>query len=276
MSDAPARAVLQIPIGSLVPHGNQPRTQFDPEPLAELACSIAEHGILQPLLVVRVDDRESPGVTRYRIVAGERRWRAATMAGLSHVPALVLGIDAGREREVALVENLQRVDLHPLELAQAYEGIIRQTGITHEHLAQRLGKSRVTITNTMRLLGLGLSAQRALIAGEITEGHARALLGLSGDVQDATLAQVLTRDLTVRRTEALVRRQSRARPMPPAPQEPEDLAILGRALQAVLGTRVAITGTADAGKLVIEYASREELERLCLQIGGDDLARELG
>jgi ParB family chromosome partitioning protein len=147
--------------------------------------------------------------------------------------------------------------------------------MTHEHLAQRLGKSRVTITNTMRLLDLGLPAQHALIAGQITEGHARALLGLSGEAQDVALAQVLARDLTVRRTEALVRHRSRARSVRSARQESEDLALLSHALQAVLGARVTISGTSNAGKLVIEYASREELERLCLQIGGDELAREL-
>jgi ParB family chromosome partitioning protein len=134
----------------------------------------------------------------------------------------------------------------------------------------------VTITNTLRLLDLGLASQRALMAGRITEGHARALLGLTGSAQDAALTEVLARDLTVRRTEALVRHHARTRPRQTTPRASEDLAALSHALQAILGTKVAIAGTEDAGRLVIEYASREELERLCLQIGGDDLARELG
>lgn len=277
MAERPARLLIEAPIHELQPDPRQPRRQFDEEPLRELARSIARHGVLQPLLVTpiaRGDGTQSP---RYRIVAGERRWRAALLARQHSVPALVLQVTDGQGSEVALIENLHRSDLQPLELAQALETLLRQEQITQEELAQRLGKSRVAITNTLRLLHLGYAAQRALAAGRVSEGHARALLGVSGAAQEQALSEVLTRDLTVRQTEALVRRLSAAQPprrhAPPAGQ---DLDYVAEALRRALCARVTLDGSEDAGRVVIEYHSREELERLCAQIGGEAFADALG
>ena len=267
------RCLLELAIGDLMPTSDQPRKRFDEESLAALATSVATYGILQPLLVTRCCERDTP--PRYRIVAGERRWRAATMAKLASVPALLIGADEQANREVSLVENLHRADLQPLELAQAYQGIINATGCTQDELAARLGKSRVSITNTLRLLGLGYAAQQALATSRLTEGHARALLALSGATQDAALQHVLLRALSVRQTEALTRRMLASRRQPKGQSEPADLHALVDALRWSVGAPITIAGTADSGKIVLEYHSREELERLCERLGGADLVDEL-
>lgn len=211
---------------------------------------------------------------RYRIVAGERRWRAATLAGLLTVPALLIGVDEQRGREVAIVENIHRTDLRPLELAQAIEAILRSTGITQDELARRLGKSRVSITNTLRLLGLAYASQQALATGRISEGHARALLALNGSAQEDAVRVVVAKQLSVRQTEALVRRLAgrRTRRLGVFSAEPDFLA---DALREVLGAPVHVHGTTEAGRISIDYHSREELERLCERIGGGELAEKL-
>ncbi|HWE60379.1 MAG TPA: ParB/RepB/Spo0J family partition protein [Chloroflexota bacterium] len=279
MPERPARLLIEASLQDLLPDPRQPRRHFDEEPLQELARSIARYGVLQPLLVTPLQDATmqsgSPGA-RFRIVAGERRWRAALRAGLRSVPALVLQVDGSRGREVALIENLHRSDLRPLELAQALETIIRQQQLTQEELAQRLGKSRVAITNTLRLLHLGYLAQQALSTGRISEGHARALLGVNGVAQEQALAETLARDLTVRQTEALVRRRAGARLPRRACPESADLRYVADALRQVLCTRVLLEGSEQSGRMVIEYHSHEELERLCQQIGGAAFADALG
>lgn len=267
------RHLIEVPIGGLLPDPEQPRRLFEEAPLAELAHSIARHGVLQPLLVTPL---EGAGSARYRIVAGERRWRAATLAGVATVPAIVLHLAPGAGPEMALVENIQRSDLTPLELAQAYDALIRRDGLTQEELARRLGKSRVAITNTLRLLGLGYAAHRALASGMISEGHGRALLGAAGAAQERALTEVIERSLTVRQTEALVRRAARgSSPRRRVPAH-AGLAQLEEALRRVLGTRVSVEGSDASGRIVIEYHSREELERLSERIGGDDLTAMLG
>lgn len=277
----PARAtrlLIDAPIQDLAPDPRQPRRHFDEEALRDLARSIARYGVLQPLLVTQIKSTGAAQASRqprYRIVAGERRWRAALLARQRSVPALVLQVDDGLGREVALIENLHRSDLQPLELAQALETLLRLEDITQEELAQRLGKSRVAITNTLRLLHLGYPAQQALGAGRISEGHARALLGVSGAAQEQALAEVLGRDLTVRQTEALVRRLGEAQPARRAAAVRHDLGYLADALRRALCTRVSVEGSEEAGRMVIEYHSREELERLCLQIGGATFAEAL-
>ncbi|MDB5075677.1 MAG: parB [Chloroflexi bacterium] len=268
-----ARELLEVSIGDLLPTKDQPRQRFDPQPLAELAASIAIHGVLQPLLVTRLPGTGRP--PRYRIIAGERRWRAATMAGVTVVPALLIGVDEEGGREIALIENLHRSELHPLELAQAFDAILRGSGITQDELARRLGKSRVSITNTLRLLGLGYRAQQALSAGQITEGHARALLGLTGGAQEDALGHVLSRELSVRQAEALVRKHAARRSHRQSSSERTDMRLLSDALQTVLGAPVSVLGTEDNGRILIDYNSREELERLCERIGGGALADEL-
>jgi ParB family chromosome partitioning protein len=276
----PAKAVrhlIEAPIHDLQPDPRQPRRHFDEEPLHELARSIARYGVLQPLLVTPIHGGHGPSHgPRYRIVAGERRWRAALLACRRTVPALVLQVDDGRGREVALIENLHRSDLQPLELAQALETLLQLQGLTQEELAQRLGKSRVAITNTLRLLHLGYAAQQALGTGRISEGHARALLGLNGASQEQALAEVLARDLTVRQTEALVRRLGAARPAHRPPTNNSDLSYVADALRRALCAKVSLEGSEEAGRVVIEYHSREELERLCQQLGGAAFANALG
>jgi ParB family chromosome partitioning protein len=197
------------------------------------------------------------------------------MAGITKVPALLIGVDEEGSREIALIENLHRSELRPLELAQAFDALLRSSGITQDELARRLGKSRVSITNTLRLLGLGYVAQQALSAGHISEGHARALLGLTGAVQDEALGQVIGRDLSVRQAEALVRKLSTRRAFRPPSAEPVDMRFLSEAFRTVLGAPVEVMGSQDNGKILIEYNSREELERLCEHIGGAALADEL-
>jgi len=274
------RIVFEVPLGALRPNPSQPRQRFAADTLAELAASIAQHGILQPLLVTRlVDEGDTAGEAgpevRYRIVAGERRWRAALLAGLVTVPVLLLSVSPAAEREIALIENLHRTDLQPLELAQALEAILRQSGMTQEELAQRLGKSRVTVTNTLRLLGLGYAAQQALAASRISEGHGRALLGLHGAAQEQALHTVLAHDLTVRQTETLVRRLAETRHPPATSPQRDQWQVLADALRRTLGTKVEVSGNEQAGRIVIEYHSREELERLCTHLGGEDLANDL-
>jgi ParB family chromosome partitioning protein len=267
-----SRQLLEIPIGDLAPTPGQPRQRFDEEELAELAASIAQHGVLQPLLVTRTGGEGPAG--RYRIVAGERRWRAATIARLPVVPALLIGDDEEVNREIALIENIHRTDLQPLELAHALDAILRSTRITQDELARRLGKSRVSITNTLRLLGLGYAAQQALASERIAEGHARALLAVTGSTQDVALHQVTLLGLSVRQTEALVRRLGAKRSAARA-AVPGGLEALSDALRSVLQTPVTLYGSSDTGRITIEYHSREELERLCERIGGAELADEL-
>ncbi len=267
------RILLDLAIGDLMPASEQPRKRFDEEPLAELAASIAVYGMLQPLLVTRSSRRDTP--PRYRIVAGERRWRAAIIAEIPSVPALLIGDDERVNQEISLVENLHRADLQPLELAQAYQAIIKSTGCTQDELAARLGKSRVSLTNTLRLLGLGYSAQQALASNRLTEGHARALLAVSGTAQDAALQRVLSSGLSVRQTEALTRRIMAERRPRSTSNVQTDLRALTEALRCVVSAPISIAGTADSGRIVIEYHSRDELERLCERLGGAELADTL-
>lgn len=269
--DSPRR-LLDISVGDLVPTRNQPRQHFDDDKLRELAASIALHGILQPLLVTAIEGRGA--AARYRIVAGERRWRAATLAGLSTVPALMIGVDDQQGREFAIIENIHRSDLRPLELAQAIDTILRTSGMTQDEVARRLGKSRVSITNTLRLLGLAHVVQRALAAEQLSEGHARALLALEGPAQEEALRTVIAKQLSVRQTEALARKLA-GRRIRRLGAVPDETATLEDALRELLGAPVHIHGTVDSGHISIGYQSREELERLCERIGGAELAERL-
>jgi ParB family chromosome partitioning protein len=269
LTEVKPRQLLEIPTKDLLPTPDQPRQQFDDQSLADLAASIAVHGVLQPLLVTAI-----PGVeagARYRIVAGERRWRAAVLARMPSVPALLIGVDEQQGREVAIIENIHRSDLQPLELAQAIDTLLRRTGLTQDEVARRLGKSRVSITNTLRLLGLAYGSQQALAAGRISEGHARALLALNGESQENALRLVLAKQLSVRQTEALTRRMA-GRRAPKLGVLHEEPAFLAAALREILAAPVHVHGTMEAGRICVEYQSREELERLCERIGGSEFA----
>jgi ParB family chromosome partitioning protein len=267
-SDRPDHGgVTPIPVDRIAPNPRQPRAHFDPGELAELAASIREHGIIQPLIVTYEE-----GTDQYVLVAGERRWLAARQAGLERVPALVREASDQQRLELALIENVQRADLGPLEAAEAYRQLVEDFGLSHEEVSARVGKSRVAITNTMRLLKLPQPVQQALVENRISEGHARALLALpTPQAQAAALQAILERDLTVRQTEELVRRLSGNRPPQPLKGSPSpEVTALEERLRTRLGTRVTLNPRRRGGTLVIHYYSDEELNALVEQILGNE------
>ncbi len=257
-----SRGILYIPIDTIRPNPRQPRQHMTPEALQELAASIREHGILQPLIVSR---GEKPG--EYILVAGERRWRAARAAGLERVPVIVRELSERERLEWALVENVQRADLNPLEEAEAYRQLHEEFGLSHAEIAQRVGKSRVAVTNTLRLLKLSEPVKAALMAGDIQEGHARALLALNEADQVWALEEIRRLHLTVRQTEDLVRRrlkQEAASTVPPPRARSTDpfLEDAARRLERRLNTRVEIRGKPSRGRIVLHFYSEEELQAL--------------
>jgi ParB family transcriptional regulator, chromosome partitioning protein len=271
-------ATLDIDIDAISPNPYQPRLEMDQEALETLAASIRVHGVIQPLVVTHGPERG-----RYILIAGERRWRAARLAGMGAVPAVVKDAVPRAMLELALVENVVRADLAPLEEAAAYRQLIDDFGMTQAAVAERVGRSRVSVTNTLRLLALPDRVQRALGAGEISEGHARALLGLpTAPEQVAALEWVLEKGLSVRQTEELVRRWAAGETGPgersaaqPIPESDRD-AVLRQAfidgLQRALGTRVGFRPAKEGGgTLTIHYNSDEELNALYAKLGGEDL-----
>ena len=252
---AGAGGVIELPVDAIVPNPAQPRHSIAEEELGELAASIRAHGVLQPVIVARAG-------AGYVLVAGERRWRAARQAGLATLPALIKEVTPQERLELALVENLQRQDLTPLEEAAAYQQLIAEHGLTQEQVAARVGKSRAAVANALRLLQLAPAVREALLTGRITAGHARALLGCNDPVlQEALLAQVLAGDLSVRATEELVRRGGQRRPRPAAAPAAE-LAAVEQALRQALGTKVQLLRSRRGGRIVIHYYSDEELQAL--------------
>ena len=251
--------VLELPLDRIERSPNQPRSDFDESLLGELAASIAVHGVLQPVIVRNLVDGG------YQLIAGERRLRAARIAGLETIPAVVREATDGTDSlELALIENLQRTDLNPIETALAYRELIDRFGLTHEAVSRQVGKSRVAVSNSLRLLDLAPETRQAITDGRISEGHGRALAAITiPELQRAALAVVLERQLSVRQTEELVRRK-RAE----SPQEPErrrlghDLQDLEAQLRGVLATKVGIVRTRRGGRLVIDFYSDEELDRL--------------
>jgi ParB family chromosome partitioning protein len=269
--------VAQIPVDQIAPNPQQPRTHFDPAALEELAMSIRAHGIIQPLIVTYDPDR--PGA--YWLVAGERRWRAAQLAELAEVPAIVRDASPVQLLEWALVENLQRADLNPLEEAAAYQTLLDEFALTQAEIGARVGKSRSAVANTVRLLLLPRPAQEALTAGQVSAGHARALLGLPDEeLMLRVLDQIVARDLTVRQTEDLVNRLVTAPPQPAAqPQRAADpepaldgyFSHLENRFRTVLGTRVNLTRNRDgSGRLVVHFFSDDDLSHLVQVITGEE------
>ncbi len=251
-------AVIEVPLAHLVSNPYQPRHRLDDGGLEELAASIREHGVLQPVLVTETLDG-------YQLVAGERRVRAARLAGMERIPALVRQLADRDQLEVALVENVQRADLDPIDEATAYRQLIDEFGLTQETVADRVGKARATVANTLRLLDLHPDVQAAIADGSLTEGHGRALGGLSTDAQAHVLATVVSQGLSVRQTEELARRLKEPRgPRPATAQRPADpdLERLEEDLRQRLGTKVSLTRARKGGRIVIEYYSDEELGRL--------------
>jgi ParB family transcriptional regulator, chromosome partitioning protein len=259
-------SLREVPVGDVQPNPHQPRSYFDEETLAGLTASIAELGVLQPLLV-----RES-GPDRYELIAGERRWRAAKRAGLQTVPVVVREADEVGSLEQALVENLHRADLNALEEAAAYQQLVEDFGMTQEQVAQRVGKSRSSVANTLRLFQLPPSIQKLIGEGQLSAGHAKALLGTPDRAFQEELARrVVDRGLSVREVEDAVRAHGAPAPAPepPAPTDapgrrlrPPGLLELEELLAEHLSTRVNISMGATRGKVVVEFATLEDLERI--------------
>ncbi|HIQ04104.1 MAG TPA: ParB/RepB/Spo0J family partition protein [Anaerolineae bacterium] len=268
--------IREIAINEIGPNPRQPRQLFDEEALAELAASIQEHGLIQPVIVTRNQDGTFPP---YHLVTGERRWRAARLAGLEVIPAIVKETTPQQLLELALVENLQRADLNPLEAAAAYQSLIDDFGLTQAEVARRVGKSRVAVTNAVRLLRLPSPVKEALAGNEISEGHARALLGLDDpDIQVQALEIIRQRGLNVRQTEELVRRMAAAlaaagEAEEDTSQEDEMMALQTAALEerfrTVLGTKVNLRRGRRGGRLIIHFYSEEELQHIYELIVGE-------
>lgn len=252
-----------IKISKIEPNEGQPRKSFDEETLKELADSMKEYGILQPLLVKRKGDN-------FQIIAGERRWRAAKMAGLKEVPVIVREYNKQQSVEIALIENVQRADLNPIEEALAYQQLMQEFGLKQEEIALRVSKNRATITNSIRLLKLAEPVQQLLISGEISSGHARALLGLDDKEQQIALAsQIIEKGLNVRQVEKLVKMMTKPQKDEKEKEESEekDLSFIFRDLEekmkGIMGTKVMIhQKDKNKGRIEIEYYSASELERI--------------
>jgi ParB family chromosome partitioning protein len=261
-------AVSEIETRAVRPNPFQPREVIRPEELEELASSIRTHGLLQPILVRPVEGG-------YEVVAGERRWRAAQAAGLERIPATVRDVDDGQMLELALVENLQREDLNPIEKARAYRRYLDSLGLTHEAAAQRLGKDRTSITNQVRLLDLSPEIQEMVSRGTLSMGHARALLGLTAPEARLALARRIEKDgLSVRDTERLVRETSEPAPPtspPPRPLKSAWFEDLERRLRERFATKARIDGGKEKGRITIEYYSMDDLSRLLESLLGEPL-----
>jgi ParB family chromosome partitioning protein len=248
-----------IPIASIRPNPDQPRRRFSDAEMATLTASVREHGVLQPVLVTETLDG-------YQLIAGERRVRAALAAGLDRIPAVIRHLDDRERLELALIENLQREDLDPIESAHGFRRLIDDFGLTHESIAERVGRARSTVANTLRLLDLAPVVQAAIADGSITEGHGRALGGLSTEHQEHVLGAVIEQELSVRQTEELVRRLREPKASPNGEQP--DLERIEEDLRRSLGTKVSLARSRRGGRIVIEYYSDEELGRLYDRLTG--------
>jgi ParB family chromosome partitioning protein len=268
-----AGGVQLVRTDQLAPNPRQPRARFDPMSLQELADSIRTHGILQPLVVTA----DPEGGACFWLIAGERRWRAAQLAGVEEVPVIVREVSSQQLLEWALVENVQRADLNPLEEAAAFHSLMVEFGLTQSEVAERVGKSRSAVANTLRLLGLPAPVQQAVVDGQISAGHARALLGLPDSAALVELFfQVIERELTVRQTEALVRRFAAPPPAQAAAVELPDalqsyFQQMENRFRSALATKVTLSRNPDgAGRLVVHFYSDEDLESLYRLIAGEE------
>lgn len=284
-SGAEGSTLRHLPVADIEANPYQPRTVFNEVALQEMVASVLEHGVLQPVIV-------RPRGAHYQLVSGERRLQAARRAGLSTIPAIVQGYDDRAVAEIALVENIQRENISALEAAEAYRRLMDEFGLTQEQVALRVGKSRPAVANTLRLLGLPERIRESLARGEITEGHARSLLGVPDpEWQERVWRRIVGENLSVRAAEGLARVPEGAAPVdgpagerePPAPDPAPrrvsretrrkrrrldpNLAAVEDRLRLLLGTRVRISGAPDAGRIAIDYYSREDLERIADLLG---------
>jgi len=254
-----------LPIERLKPGKYQPRTQMDQESLGELAASIKAQGVMQPILVRAVD--KTPGAERYEIVAGERRWRASQLAGLSEVPVLVRDIPDEQALAMALIENIQRENLNPLEEAQGLQRLIDEFGLTHQQAADAVGRSRPAASNLLRLLQLSPPVQELLMTGKLDMGHARALLPLTGAQQIAVAQRIVQKGLSVREAERMVQQITTPTKKPAEQPVDRDLLRLQEELADGLGANVLIkTNKKGAGKVTIEFGSLEQLDGLLARL----------
>ena len=257
-------APTEIPLARIRPNPYQPRRSSADKAIEDLAASIREHGVLQPILVTEVLDG-------YQLVAGERRFRAAEMAGLERIPAVVRNLADRSQLELALVENIQRADLNPMEEAHAYRQLADEFGLSQDEIAKRVGRARATVANTLRLLDTDPAVQVAVTDGHITEGHARAIGGLDPAAQVHLLGAIVSRELSVRQAEELARRlrepRAPSKSARSASADP-DLERVEEDLRRSLGTKVSLARTRRGGRIVIEYYSDEELGRLYERLTG--------
>ncbi|NWG05326.1 MAG: ParB/RepB/Spo0J family partition protein [Chloroflexi bacterium] len=249
--------IAHIPLDLIQRNPRQPREKFDIEELENLAASIREHGVIQPLIV-------SPGKNGiYILIAGERRLQASRKAGLKTVPVVIRHATDQQLLELALIENVQRADLNPIEEAEAYQHLAREFKMSHETIAQRVGKSRVAVTNTLRLLDASAAVKQALVDGRITEGHARAMLSLSAKAQEVLLNQIINLDLSVRSTEVLARKYTGQKPVTKKRAAINaNVSDIEKRLRTSLGTKVALKHGKKGGTVTIYYYSDEELDSL--------------
>lgn len=251
-----------VKLSQIEPNSEQPRKTFDPEKLQELADSVKKYGVLQPLLVQKKGNR-------YEIIAGERRWRAAKQAGLKEVPVVVKEYSKQQAMEISLIENVQRADLNPVEEALAYQQLMQEFDLTQEEIAERVSKNRATITNSIRLLKLDKRVQEMLVQGQLSSGHARALLALEdGEVQYQSALKIVSEKLSVRDTEKLVKLLNKPKPeKKEKDSEEKDISFIFKDLEErmkqAMGTKVVINRRdRNKGKVEIEYYSQAELERI--------------
>jgi ParB family chromosome partitioning protein len=262
------RAFLDVDIDLLEANRYQPRSQYDAQRLDELAQSIATNGVIQPIVVRRLPS-EGLARQRYQIIAGERRWRAAQSAGLQRVPVVVKDVADGDHRqqlEMALIENIQRENLNPIEEAQAYQRLVDEFQLRQEDIATRVGKDRATVANVLRLLKLPEEVRGNIASGELAMGHARAILGINGEAEQRQMArEVISRGLSVRETEALVKRAAAAPPAavpPPKPQKDIHTRAAEEQLRLALGTDVTINRKRKGGTVGINFSNEDELQRI--------------
>ena len=258
----PADAVVELPLGDIDPNRDQPRKKFDEEALSQLADSIRHSGVLSPILVARDG-------SRYTIIAGERRWRAARIAGIATIPAIVREWDDIKRQEAALIENIQRENLNPIEEAQGIFVLMNECALTQEAVAERLGRSRPAVANLLRLLGLPKAIQQAVIDSAISAGHARVLAGISDKkLQAALFAKAVQEGWSVRQLEAAAKQAGQPKKeKPKASPLPVEYEELAERLRNATGLKASIQGSEHKGKIVLEYGSQEELQRLWDMLG---------
>lgn len=261
VSHETSEKIIEMKINDIEPNVNQPRKNFDDEKIDDLAASIAEHGVLQPIIIAKKDDY-------YQIIAGERRWRASKKAGLKTIPAIVRDYDEKKIREVALIENIQRQDLNAIETAKAIKELMEEHALTQEELAKTLGKSRSAIANTLRILNLDERVQEMVQEGKLTEGHARTLASIESPQKQYKLAMdIINLDLSVRDAEELTKEEKAATKKKSPKKETSKLEIIYKdienRLKKALETKVSFRPmTKSRGKIIIEYYTSEELERI--------------